>query len=49
MKSIASLRKANSQLVEIIKNHKVGLNDIKEFGEDVAELSKGVKPYFKRF
>ncbi len=49
LKSIASLRKANSQLVEIIKNHKVGLNDIKEFGEDVAELSKGVKPYFKRF
>jgi hypothetical protein len=49
MESIASLRKANSQLVEIIKNNKVGTDDIKKFGEDVAELSKGVKPYFKRF
>ena len=49
LKSIASLRKANSQLIEIIQNNKVGLNDIKEFGEDVADLYKGIKPYLKRF
>ncbi|HEY3309719.1 MAG TPA: hypothetical protein VGJ93_14800 [Desulfuromonadaceae bacterium] len=49
LKSIASLRKANSQLLDVIKSHKVGLKDIKEFGEDVADLSKGVKPYLSRF
>jgi len=49
LKSIASLRKANSQLLDVIKSHKVGLKDIKEFGEDVADLSKGIKPYLSRF
>lgn len=49
LKSIASLRKANSQLLDVIKSHKVGLNDIKAFGEDVADLSKGIKPYISRF
>lgn len=49
LKSITSLRKANSQLNDVIKSHKVGLNDIKEFGQDVANLSKGIKPYLKRF
>lgn len=49
LKSIASLRKANSQLLDVIKSHKVGLKDIKEFGEDVADLSKGIKPYISRF
>lgn len=49
LKSIASLRKSNSQLLDVIKSHKVGLKDIKEFGEDVADLSKGIKPYFSRF
>jgi len=49
LKAIASLRKANNQLLEVIKNKKIKLNTIKEFGEDVADLSKGIKPYFKRF
>lgn len=49
LKSIASLRKANSQLSGVIKSHKVGLKDIKEFGEDVGDLSKGIKPYLTRF
>lgn len=49
LKSIASLRKSNSQLSDVIKSHKVGLNDIKEFGQDAADLSKGIKPYIKRF
>lgn len=49
LKSIASLRKANNQLLDVIKSHKVGLKDIKEFGEDVADLSKGIKPYISRF
>jgi len=49
LKSIDSLRKSNSQLNEVIKSHKVGLKDIEEFGKDVADLSKGIKPYFKRF
>jgi hypothetical protein len=49
LKSIASLRKANSELLDVIKSHKVGLKDIKEFGEDVADLSKGIKPYISRF
>lgn len=48
LKSIASLRKANGQLNDVIKSHKVGFNDIKEFGQDVADLSKGIKPYLKR-
>lgn len=49
LKSIVSLRKANSQLSVVIMSHKVGLNDIKDFGQDVADLSKGIKPYLKRF
>lgn len=49
LKSISSLRKANRQLVDVIKSHKVGLKDIKEFGEDVGDLSKGIKPYLDRF
>lgn len=49
LKSIASLRKSNNQLNDVIKSHKVGLNDIKEFGQDVGDLSKGIKPYLKRF
>lgn len=49
LKAIASLRKANRQLSEVISSHKVGFNDIKEFGQDVADLSKGITPYFKRF
>ena len=49
LKSIASLRKANSQLLEVIKSHKVGLTDLREFGEDVTDLSKGIKPYLSRF
>jgi hypothetical protein len=49
LKSIASLRKANTQLLEVIKSDKVGFDDIKEFSEDAAALSKGSKPYFSRF
>lgn len=49
LKSIASLRKANAQLPEVIKSHKVGFKDIKEFGENAGDLAKGMKPYLKRF
>lgn len=49
LKSIASLRKANRLLVEVINSHKIGLKDIKEFGQDVGDLSEGIKPYFDRF
>lgn len=49
LKSISSLRRANTELNDVIKSHKVRLNDIKEFGQDVADLSKGIKPYVKRF
>lgn len=49
LKSIASLRKANAQLPEVIKSHKVGLKDIKEFGENAGDLAKGMKPYLQRF
>jgi len=49
LKSIASLRKANRLLVEVINSHKIGLKDVKEFGQDVGDLSEGIKPYFDRF
>ncbi|WP_026841216.1 hypothetical protein [Citrifermentans bremense] len=49
LKSISSLRKANRELADVIRSHKVGLKDIKEFGKDVSDLSKGVKPYLDRF
>lgn len=49
LKSIASLRKANSQLIDVININRIGLQEIKEFGEDAAKLSKGVKPFINRF
>jgi len=49
LKSISSLRKANGKLPDVIKSNKIGLQDIKQFGEDVADLSKGIKPYISRF
>lgn len=49
LKSIASLRKANAQLPEVIQSNKVGLKDIKDFGENAGALAKGMKPFLQRF
>jgi hypothetical protein len=49
LKTTYSLRKANEQLLNVITHNKIGLKDIKEFGEDAADLAKAVKPFMSRF
>lgn len=49
LRAVASLRAANSQLLQVIGHNKVGINEIKKFSEDVADVAKGVKPFIGRF
>ena len=49
LKAVASLRTANNQLLQVIGHNKVGINEIREFSEDVADTAKAVKPFIGRF
>jgi hypothetical protein len=48
LKTVAALRKANEQLVDVVTHHKIGVQEIKEFGEEAADLAKAVKPFLGR-
>lgn len=48
LKAVASLRSANSQLLQVISQNRVGINEIKKFSEDAADIAKAVKPFIGR-